>query len=186
MVSGPLRIASFLVGIHLLAVGVIPTKAQDSSSARMVEIDGLKPTYTSCAFVSFAVKNISQQEVYIEVYAERFRSGSWDYEDYPYDIKDPRSLYIKRIIINPDMLKPGASRSLTWDRCLRPTYVKESDKQFRKATIEKDSKADSPVLQRFRVEVYILDQGHVKRVQNVFSEPFKRIADVNSAGSSVR
>jgi len=116
----------------------------------MVEIDGLESTYTSCALVRLSIKNISHQEVYVEVYAEKFESGSWDDVDYPYDIKDPKSRYIKRIIINPDMLKPGASLPLTYDRCLRPTFVKESDKRYRKAIIEKDSKAATPALQRFR------------------------------------
>jgi hypothetical protein len=42
---------------------------------------------------------------------------------------------MKRVNIHPDMLKPGASQSLTWDRCLRPTWatwVKEGDKAFLK------------------------------------------------------
>jgi hypothetical protein len=147
----------------------------------MVEIDGLEPTYTSCALAKFSVKNTSGQELYLEVYAEKFESGSWNDVDYTYDIKDPKSRYIKRIIINPDMLKPGASLPLTYDRCLRPTYLKESDKQYRKVIIEKDSESSTPVLERFRVQVYVLDQGHVKSVQKVFSEPFKRTIDEESS-----
>ncbi len=157
--------------------------AQTSPTTEPVEIGGLKSTYTSCAYVSFSVKNISQQEIYVEVYAERFESGSWNYEDYPYDLKDPKSRYVKRVLINPDMLKPGTSLSLTYDRCLRPTFVKESDKQYRNAIIKKDSKSAPPALQRFRVQVYVLDQGHVKFVKNVFSEPFKRVADGSLVGS---
>jgi hypothetical protein len=143
----------------------------------MVEIDALKPIYASCALVKFSVKNVSDQELYLEVYAEKFESGSWDDVDYPYDIKDPKSRDIKRITINPDMLKPGTSLPLTYDRCVRPTSVKESDKQYRKAIIENDAKSSIPALERFRVQVYVLDQGHVKPVQKEFSEPFKRTVD---------
>ncbi len=158
--------------------------AQTSPTTELVEIDGLKSGYTSCTYVSFSVKNISQQEVYVEVYAERFESGSWDYEDYPYDLKDPKSRYVKRVLINPDMLKPGTSLPITYNRCLRPTFIKESDKQYRKAIIEKDTKSATPALHRFRVQVYVLDQGHVKFVKNVFSEPFKRLVGGGSESAS--
>jgi hypothetical protein len=181
MTSRSLLITICIECIYLLTPAAMLTEAQNSSSPGLAEIDGLKPVYTSCALVSFSVKNVSQQEVYVEVYAEKFESGSWNDVDYPYDIKDPKSRYVKRILINPDMLKPGASLPLTYDRCLRPTFVKEDDKQFRKAFIEKDSKPDSPTLQRIRVQVYVTDQGHVKAVQKVFSEPFKRVVDEKSS-----
>jgi hypothetical protein len=168
---------AILACIHLLLLSSIRSEAQDSSPARTVEIDGLKPAYTSCALVRLSLKNVSGQDVYVEVYAEKFESGSWEDVDYPYDIKDPKSRDIKRMTINPDMLKPGASLPLTYDRCLRPTSVRESDKQYRKETTEKDSQSSTPALERFRVQVYVLDQGHVKRVQKEFSEPFKRTVD---------
>lgn len=177
MISRRLLDAGCLASVHLLIQIAALFGAQSSPTTELVEIDGLRSTYTSCTCLSFSVKNISQQEVYVEIYAERFESGSWNYEDYPYDLKDPKSRYVKRVLINPDMLKPGTSLPLIYDRCLRPTFVKESDKQYRKAIIEKDSKSATPALQRFRVQVYVLDQGHVKFVQNVFSEPFKRLAD---------
>jgi hypothetical protein len=82
--------------VCLLAPGVLLNRAQDHSNAGLVEVSGLKPTYTSCELVSFAVKNISKQELYVEVYAEKFDSGSWDDVDFPYDIRDPRSLYIMK------------------------------------------------------------------------------------------
>jgi len=154
--------------------------AQSPTTAELVQVEGLQSTYPSCAYVSFSVKNISQQEVYVEVYAERFESGSWDYENSAYDLKDPKSLYVKRVLVNPDMLKPGTSLPITYNRCLRPTFIKESDKQYRKAIIEKDTKSATPALHRFRVRVYFLDQGHVKFVQDVFSAPFKRFADGGS------
>ncbi len=162
--------------------------AQAPPPIELVEIAGLKSTYASCAHVSFSLKNISQEDLYVEVYAERLESDSWDYEDHPYDLKDPKSRnrLVKRVLINPDMLKPGSSLPITYDRCLRPTFIKESDKQYRKAIIEKDTKSATPAPHRFRVRVYVLDQGHVKFVQDVFSAPFKRLANENSAGSSAQ
>lgn len=154
-----------------------------SPTTVLVEIDGIKSAYTSCTYVSFSVKNISQQEVYVEVYAEQFESGSWDYENSAYDLKDPKSLYVKRVLINPDMLKPGTALPITYNRCLRPTFIKGSDRQYRKAIIEKDTQSATPAPHRFRVRVYVLDQGHVKFVQDVFSETFKRLADGNAAGT---
>ena len=156
--------------------------AQSPTTAELVQVEGLKSTYPSCAYVSFSVKNISQQEVYVEVYAERFESGSWDYENSPYDLKDPKSRYVKRVLTNPNMLKPGTSLPLIYDRCLRPTFVKETDKEYRKAIIEKDVKSTPSALQSFRVQVYVLNQGHVKFVKNVFSKPFKRLVDGDPAG----
>ncbi len=157
------------------------TRAQDSSNAGLVEVSGLRPSYTSCELVRFAVKNISQQELYVEVYAEKFESGSWNYVDHPYDIRDPRSLYImKRVNIHPDLLKPGASQSLTWDRCLRPTWVKEGDKAFRRSIIEKDSKSDSPILQRLRVDTYVGPEVAEKSLRRAHSETFKRITNNQS------
>ena len=121
--------------VCLLASSIMPTRAQDSSKGGLVEVSGLNPTYTSCELVTFSIKNVSQEELYVEVYAEKFDSGSWDDVDFPYDIRDPRSLHImKRLNTHLEMLKSGASQSLTWDRCLRPTWAtwenKKSDKAF--------------------------------------------------------
>jgi hypothetical protein len=160
-------------------------KGQDPASP-LVEINGLRSTYAPCELVNFSVKNVSQQEVYVEVYAEKFESGSWEYVDYAYDIKDPKSLYVKRVLVNPDMLKPGTSLPLTYNRCLKPTFVKESEKSFRSAIIKKDWKSTVPILQHFMVLVYVLDQGHVKFVQKAISASFERIADEKSVTSPVR
>jgi hypothetical protein len=174
------------LGIFLPALIPALFGAQSSPLARPVEIDGLKSAYSSCRYVHFSVKNISDQPVYVEVYAERFESGSWKYEDYPYDIKDPKSRYVKRLLVNPEMLEPGSSMPLTYDRCVRPTFVKESNKKYRKAIVERDSKTATPSLQRFKVQVYVLEQDHVKFLQSVFSDPFKRLATGHSAGSAER
>lgn len=159
--------------------------AQAPATTELVQIAGLDSAYASCARVSFSVKNISHEDLYVEVYAERLESGSWDYEDHPYDLKDPKSRnrLVKRVLINPNMLKPGSSLPISYDRCLRPTFVKKTDKQYRKEIIEKDTKSSTPAPHRFRVRVYVLDQGHVKFVQDVFSAPFRRLADASLTGS---
>jgi hypothetical protein len=184
MISKRLLNTGCFACVYLLMQMTALFGAQTSPTAELVEIDGIKSAYTSCTYVSFSVKNISQQEVYVEVYAERFESGSWDYENSAYDLKDPKSLYVKRVLINPDMLKPGTSLPIAYNRCLRPTFIKESDKQYRKAIIEKDTKSATPAPHRFRVRVYVLDQGHVKFVQDVFSASFKRLADGSLDGSA--
>ena len=154
---------------------------QPLASTEFVAIEGLKAEYTSCAPVSFSVKNTSREDVYTEIYAEKFESGSWSYEDYPYDLKDPKSRYVKRVLVNPETLKPGSSLSLTYDRCLRPSFLKESDKQYRRTIIERDYKSSTSALQRFRVQIYIFQHDHLKFVKNVFSEPFRRTAAGNSS-----
>jgi len=174
----------------LLAPDMMLTRPQDSSNARRVEVNGLKPSYTSCELVTFSIKNISQQDLYLEVYAEKFESGSWTEEAYSYDIRDPRSLYImKRLNIHPDMLKPGASQSLTWDRFLRPTWAtweKKGDKAFRRSIIERDSKSASPILQRLRVDTYVGPELTEKSLRRVYSEPFKRIPNISPTAKPSR
>ena len=164
--------------ICLLAPSMIVTSAQDPPNAGLVEVSGLSPTYTSCELVRFTVKNISKREFYVEVYAEKFASGSWDDVDFPYDIRDPRSLYImKRTNTVLDKMKPGVSQSLTWDRCVRPTWAtweKKSEKAFRRSIVERDSKSDAPILQRLRVDIYTGPGATVKSLQRVYSKPFRR------------
>jgi len=83
---------------------------------------------------------------------------------------------MKRVNINPKMLKPGALESLTWDRCLRPKWwTSEGDGSFRRSIIEKDSKSGSPILQRLRVDTYMGPEITEKYVRRAYSEPFKRI-----------
>jgi hypothetical protein len=157
------------------------SKLQENSAANLVAVQGLKPTYSSCTLVPFSVRNSSQEEVYVEVYVEEFKSNKWDVADYPYDLKDPRSLYIKRVIVNPDMMKPGSSLDLTYDRCLKPKFIHETNNSFITAIKTKDKNATTRILQRLRVDVYLLEEGHIKREQQVWSESFARITDKPAA-----
>ena len=133
------------------------------------------PAYPSCTFVKFLVRNASQQQIYIEIYAEKLESGSWRDADYPYDLKDPRSLYAKRVLKNPDMLKPEASLPVTYDRCLQPTFVKQDKNEFRNTIIEKDEKANQANQERIRIEIHLLEQGQLTPAKKMWSKPFKRI-----------
>jgi len=160
-----------------LAAAPVITQPQGNTDQPSVEIVGLRHDYAACAVVQFSVRNRSQREIYVEVYAEEFKSNAWTYVDYPYDLKDPRSLYVKRVMVNPDMMHTNTSVDVEYNRCLEPTFVKEMNSAFIAAIKKKDKAAASRVLQRLRVDVYNLDQGHIKRVQQVWSTSFQRVPE---------
>jgi len=160
-----------------LAATPVMTQPQENTEQPSVEIVGLKHEYASCAVIQFSVRNTSQREIYVEVYAEEFKSNAWTYVDYPYDLKDPRSLYVKRVVVNPDMMHTNTSVDIEYDRCLKPTFVKETNSAFITAIKKKDEAAASHVLQRLRVDVYNLDQGHIRRVEQVWSNSFQRVPE---------
>lgn len=146
----------------------------------LVEITGLKLSYTSCALVHFSVHNISEQEFDAEIYVENFESGSWEDDTYPYDIHAPVSLYEKRVLTNADKMKPGQSWDLGYNRCLQPRFVKEGRRAFRNAIIEKDASAKTEVLQRIRVDMYSREKGQLVLIQRTWSNSFKRTAAKSS------
>lgn len=167
---------SLLLASQILALG-LSSKSQENLQQSSVGIAGLRHEYPSCGLVEFSVRNTSPQKVHVEVYGEEFKSNEWTYVDYPYDLTDPRSLYIKRVMVDPDMMETGSSLSVKYDRCLKPSFVKETKGAFAHAIKEKDKKATSPVLQRLRVDVYILDQRHLKKIQQVTSQVFERVPE---------
>lgn len=164
-------VSSFVVA--LLSVLAFGAASQDPQTA-FVEVQGLKQTYGSCEIVHVSVENISAAEIYTEVYAEDSKSDSWKDVDYTYDLRDPNSLYIKRVLQNPEMLKPGNSFNLDYDRCAKPRFVKQSKSFFAAAIKKKDATASAKVLQRIRVEVYVLDRGHVQLKSREWSRSFER------------
>jgi hypothetical protein len=172
-----LRILWLLAATQLAALGIPSTKAQESSQQPSVEIEGLNDRYSSCALVEFSVRNTSRQQLHLEVYAEEIKSNAWTYVDYPYDLTDPISLYVKRVMVNPNMTRAGSSVDVKYDRCLRPTFVKERKSAFVNAIKKKDEEAASPILQRVGVDVYVFDQGHIKSARHVWSKSFKRITE---------
>ena len=177
MPSGSFGLLWLLAGLWFPISGILTTEAQENAPQPRVEIEGLNREYPSCALVQFSVRNLSQPEVYVEVYAEEFKSNAWTDIDYPYDLRYPRSRSIKRAMRSPEMTPTGASVNVKYDRCVRPNFVKQLNSTFADAIKQKDKEAYSPVLQRVRVDVYILDQGHLKRVQQYWSQPFRRVPD---------
>jgi len=176
MRSGFPRTLWLPLAFQFLALG-LPSKSQENFQQPDVEIEGLHHEYPSCGLVEFSVRNTSSQKVHVEAYAEEFKSNEWTYVDYTYDLTDPRSLYIKRVMVNPDMMQTGSSLNVKYDRCLKPSFIKETKGAFTHAIKERDKKATSPVLQRLRVDVYILDQGHLKRIQHARSQVFERVPE---------
>jgi hypothetical protein len=124
----------------------LSSKSQENLQQPKVEIEGLRHEYPSCGLVEFSVRNTSPQKIHVEVYAEEFKSNEWTYVDYTYDLTDPRSLYIKRAMVNPDMMQTDYSLNVKYDRCLKPNFVKETKSAFATAINEKDKKSTSPVL----------------------------------------
>ena len=153
---------------------------QENPQTRFVEFDGLKPSYASCARVNFSIRNVFKGDVYVEAFVENFRSGSWADDTFPYAINDPASLYRKTV--RADAIKPAALLNLSYNRCLKPRFVKEDDKTFKRKIAETDVKVAGGTLQRIRVEVRIT--GQENPVQKTWSEPFKRSADQKLAGSA--
>src|SRR5262249_14399959 len=105
----------FLLPQLVLGFGAVTQR--DQTSQPLAAAEGLSQEYGSCSVVSFRVRNISQQDVYVEVYPEDLIDGTWEDVICPYDLKDPSSRTVKRILLNPPMLKPGASVEVSYDRC---------------------------------------------------------------------
>jgi hypothetical protein len=153
--------------------------AGQESRLRLIKIEGLKPTYAACEHADFSIRNISKQELYVEVYVEKFDSSSWGDDMYPYAINDPPSLYSKMVKAN--RIKEGAVLLLSYDRCLKPRFVKEDEALFKQRIAEADRTAEdagTPIAQRIRIEVRFRDPK--AKVEKIWSAPFKRAAEKNS------
>lgn len=180
MTASSLHIVDVFAGLAALTSSLVLMESQESAQARLVEIEGLKSTYPFCAPVDFSVRNISEQDFYAQVYPENFDSGSWTIS--PYDIH-AGTMYVKRVLTEADILKAGTSWTLSYNRCLPPTDVKEDTRTFRRTIKEKDKKGNAPILQRIRLELYVRDQGRLKLAQKAWSQSFERIADKKPAQS---
>src|SRR5579864_7491779 len=125
-----LTLAACLVGMLFVSPWSMKIEGQEGVGTPFVRIEGLKPSYGSCSPVDFSVHNISEQEIDVEVYAENLRSGSWIDVDCQYDINHPKSEHAKLSLKNRQMIKPGASVSLSYDRC--SAYERCERKKFGK------------------------------------------------------
>ena len=169
----------FLAVIMLLAVVLaspvaLRRGAQDART-NSIEITGLKSKYPSCESVEFTIQKNSKTDIHITVYVENKVSGSW-IDGSSYAINDPASLYSKTVRI--DSIKSSKASTLSYDRCLRPTFVNEDDKAFRRRIGEEDKYAEHqgmPTTQRVRLELH--EDGKSKISQKLYSQPFVRTAD---------
>src|SRR6266404_335349 len=174
-----------LFGVLACGPNFVPRESQESAPPSLVEIEGLKSEYSSCARVNLAIRNVSKQGVYVDVYVERFASGSWNDDTYPYAINDPASLYSK--VVKIDLIKGGGTLSLSYDRCLKPRFVKEDEKTFKRAIEDGDERAGktgAPTLQRIRVEVH--DEARTKVSQRVWSQSFPRRPNAKQVDSPAK
>jgi len=152
------------------------TSPSRTSTSSLIEVEGLKTSYTPCSLIKFSVHNVSSEDLFLEAYVERFDSNSWNEEKYPYAINDPGSLYRKAV--RADRIKPRASMDLSYDRCLKPKFVKGNRESYKRRIEETDKAADdagTPTIQRIRIEVRFRDSE--AKVEKEWSEPFKRVAE---------
>jgi hypothetical protein len=172
-----------MFGVLFLSPCAVGVKGQEGSGTPFVHIEGLRSSYSSCAPVDFSVRNISQQEIDVEVYAENSKAGSWIDVDCQYDINHPRSEYAKLSLKNRQLIKPGASVSLSYDRCSayerceRKRFGKKDARALRQTLEREDAKSPSPVVQRFRVVIHVREQDRLKKAGKEWSQPFTRAAE---------
>jgi len=148
---------------------------QESVPKGSLEIEGLKPEYSTCERVEVVVRNASKSNKYVVVYAEKRTRDSW-IDDTTYALNDPESLYSK--IVRASLVKPGKTALFSFDRCLRPRFVNTGDQAFRSRIAEEDRQAEEAgggTSQRIRVEIH--DKGQSRVSQTVWSRPFVRRFD---------
>jgi hypothetical protein len=164
----------------VLPLALLFQASDTSDGPRRVGIEGVDEKYASCAIVTPTIRNNGTRSLYMEVYVEVNRDGEdWSYECPTYDLTDPRSEHIKRIIINPRMTDTGLSLTVPYDRCAGRTRCEAAtrpvtDAQVRREIIRADTDARPPISERFRVDLYELVDGHVERVGREYSRAFTR------------
>ena len=147
-------LAIIMLPAVLLASPVALLQGPQDARTNSIEITGLKSKYPSCESVEFTIQKNSKTDIHITVYVENKVSGSW-IDGSSYAINDPASLYSK--IVRIDSIKSSKASTLSYDRCLRPTFVNEDDKAFRRRIGEKDKDAEhqgKPTAQRIRLELH--------------------------------
>ena len=149
-------------------------RAQQTAPQVTIEVQGLKASYSSCSLVKMSVYNLSRRSIYVDVYVERFISGSWA-DDEIYAINDAHSLYSKAVRI--DLIKAKTSLQVSYDRCLKPTFVTQTEQEIKSTIGDLDRKAEKSgtrTQQRIRVDVH--ERGRARASQKVWSDPFERFA----------
>ena len=164
---------SFCMLIALLAFGACTfSQPKPKAVPELITVEGLKETYASCQLVDFAVHNRSNEGIYVEVYAEEYDSGSW--VEFGYAINDPTKRYSKMVVAT-HMEKGGILR-LSFDRCFKPRFVKESRDVLERRLRQRDERAEkagAPTQERIRVDARFGSPG--ARVRRFWSKTFKRL-----------
>jgi len=163
-----------LVYVLFFILGLTACFSQPNPGTPFVEIDGMKSSYRSCEPVEFSIRNVSENAFFAEIYVENLNSGSWTNDVFPYNLHNPASLYEKPVLTDSDKLAPGQSWVLSYKRCARPRFVKQSTTTFRRSIEEKDNKASHPLSQRIRVEIYRVREGRIELMKKEWSRPFSR------------
>jgi hypothetical protein len=164
----------------ILSVAFLLEASDASPERHRVSIQGIEEQYPSCAVVTPTIGNTGTESLYIEVYVEENSGGEdWSSTCGVYDLTDPRSRHIKRIIVNPRMTDPGKALSVSYDRCADRAWCESAKRsvtreQVRRDLARADADARPPVRERFRVDLYELVQGHVEPVGREYSRPFTR------------
>jgi hypothetical protein len=73
------------------------------------------------------------------------------------------------------MTEPGESLKLKYDRCLKPRFIGGVKSSYGAAIEAKHRISTAQVLERLRIDVYLLEHGHVERKQQVLSKSFTRV-----------
>jgi len=168
------RIRHLVYAALLINLTPISSFSQSDVQPPLVEISGVKSNYRSCEPVKFSIRNVSKTPFYAEIYIENFKSGSWGTDDFPYNVHNPASLY-EKLLTDSDKLSPSRSWALSYERCAKPRFVKQSAATFHRKIEEKDSQATQPLSQRIRVEIYALKENRIELLRKEWSTPFSRV-----------
>jgi len=170
------RSAFILFSTLAIALACGGSQTQKEIDSKYVGFEGLQTSYDSCAPVAFSVRSISQVGIYLEVYVEDFKNGAWELTDFPYDLRQPMSRYVKRAYADRKLMKSGESISLTYDRCSKPKFIKMTQCTFTQKIVDKDRKASNAVLQRFLANAYTMKDGDSVLLAKEYSLQVSRIA----------
>ena len=164
----------FIIGIPLWFTSAVP-KPQDCTTACLVEIEGLRNTYSPGSRVEVKIHNQAEQRVDVNVAVEGLESGLW--VEVVGSVSDPQHSLSKMLILSP--IKTSASLRLTFDPCKTPIIVKNGNSlEMADRPCSKPSGEGMPTSLRLRVDVHVRNREGI--VQRVRSHEFRLVAAAKS------
>ena len=162
----------FIVGIPVSLAGT-RANPQDCIKGCLIEIEGLRDTYSRGALVEVKIRNQSKQRLDVNVAVEGLEAGSW--MEIVGSVSDPRHSLSKMLILSA--IKTGASMALAFDPCETPIIIKIGDSlgMSDHPCARPTTGAEMPTLLRLRVDVHI--KSHEGIAQRVRSHEFRLISD---------